>query len=341
MKPRMQELMARYPPKQTAATPRISARTREILGSLGYTAGGKQTARKELADPKDKLAEAEAYENGLTFLYSGQYGQAIRVFWTGSRCRILAICRHRPRSARPICDRATRRAPWLCGSRRSRRIRLSAGCRFDRRILAGAAGFREGVPVYSVRAGVRWKALTVNTSQAESGAEAPRRLKSAPQFERAISSPYWLAFTSRVRFARRSARTAISRRGCFRANWKPRYLDALRSEIAAHEWAWTAGDGVPGRRHAQRDGPGRARGIARRVPGRPWREATIEAAPGRITRGKRTRMARGGNQSRQPGRAVVRQKRRSRAPDASTRGDRGRGCRAACGSAASTTSIST
>jgi choline-sulfatase len=80
MKIRMQELMARYPPKQTAATPRISARTREILGSLGYTAGGKQAARKELADPKDKLAEAEAYENGLTFLYSGQYGQAIRVF---------------------------------------------------------------------------------------------------------------------------------------------------------------------------------------------------------------------------------------------------------------------
>ena len=79
MKTRLQELMARYPPKQTAATPRISARTRAILGSLGYTAGGKQAARKEQADPKDKLVEAEAYENGLTFLYSGQYGQAIRV----------------------------------------------------------------------------------------------------------------------------------------------------------------------------------------------------------------------------------------------------------------------
>ena len=80
MKARLQELMARYPPKQTAATARISARTREILGSLGYTAGGKQAARKEAADPKDKLAEAEAYENGLTFLYSGQYGQAIAAF---------------------------------------------------------------------------------------------------------------------------------------------------------------------------------------------------------------------------------------------------------------------
>jgi choline-sulfatase len=79
MKTRIQELMKRYAPKQTATTPRISSRTREILGSLGYTAGGKPTARKEAADPKDKLAEAEAYENGLTFLYSGQYGQAIAV----------------------------------------------------------------------------------------------------------------------------------------------------------------------------------------------------------------------------------------------------------------------
>lgn len=80
MKARLHELMARYQPTQTGATPRISARTREILGSLGYTAGGKQAARKEPADPKDKLAEAEAYENGLTFLYSGQYSQAIAAF---------------------------------------------------------------------------------------------------------------------------------------------------------------------------------------------------------------------------------------------------------------------
>jgi arylsulfatase A-like enzyme len=77
MKVRLNELIARYPPKQAAATTQISARTREILGSLGYTAGGKQTAGKQRADPKDKLAEAEAYEDGLTFLYSARYGQAI------------------------------------------------------------------------------------------------------------------------------------------------------------------------------------------------------------------------------------------------------------------------
>jgi tetratricopeptide (TPR) repeat protein len=77
MKARINELLARYPPKQPAATAQISARTREILGSLGYTAGGKQIARRAPADPKDKLIEAEAYENGLTFLYSGKYVQAI------------------------------------------------------------------------------------------------------------------------------------------------------------------------------------------------------------------------------------------------------------------------
>jgi tetratricopeptide (TPR) repeat protein len=44
---------------------------------LGYTAGGRQAARGQAADPKDKLAEQEAYESGLTSLYSGLYGKAI------------------------------------------------------------------------------------------------------------------------------------------------------------------------------------------------------------------------------------------------------------------------
>jgi Flp pilus assembly protein TadD len=80
IKTRINELMAKYPPKQAAATPQISARTREILGSLGYTAGGKQTARKQQADPKDKLAEAESYESGLALLYSAHYERAITTF---------------------------------------------------------------------------------------------------------------------------------------------------------------------------------------------------------------------------------------------------------------------
>lgn len=72
----LDELMARYPPKQSPAAPESSVRTREVLGSLGYTAGGRQIPKQQI-DPKDKLAEAEAYENGLTSLYSARYGQAI------------------------------------------------------------------------------------------------------------------------------------------------------------------------------------------------------------------------------------------------------------------------
>ena len=56
---------------------RSTLHSREVLGSLGYTAGGKQPARTLPADPKDKLGEHEAYERGLTLLYSGRYDQAI------------------------------------------------------------------------------------------------------------------------------------------------------------------------------------------------------------------------------------------------------------------------
>jgi choline-sulfatase len=54
----------------------IPANTREVLGSLGYTAGRRQPS-KNPADPKDKIAEQEAYERGLAFLYSGSYPKAI------------------------------------------------------------------------------------------------------------------------------------------------------------------------------------------------------------------------------------------------------------------------
>ncbi|MGD0668161.1 MAG: sulfatase-like hydrolase/transferase [Bryobacteraceae bacterium] len=76
MKARLDALMARYAPKPQPSS-EISEHTRELLGSLGYTAPGRQAARNRAADPKDKLAEEEAYERGLTFLYSGRYGQAI------------------------------------------------------------------------------------------------------------------------------------------------------------------------------------------------------------------------------------------------------------------------
>ena len=77
MKARLDDLMARHAAPQHQSSSEPSAHTREVLGSLGYTAGGKQAARNPAADPKDKLAEQEAYERGLTLLYTGRYDQAI------------------------------------------------------------------------------------------------------------------------------------------------------------------------------------------------------------------------------------------------------------------------
>src|SRR5579864_6180701 len=62
-----------------------------------------------------------------------------------------------------------------------------------------------------------------------------------------------------------------------------RYVDALEQEIAASNWPWSPetiylGGGTPSRM----EGRDLARILAA-IPGRPSREATIEAAPGGIT----------------------------------------------------------
>ena len=62
-----------------------------------------------------------------------------------------------------------------------------------------------------------------------------------------------------------------------------RYCEALRREIGAHVWAWRPetvylGGGTP----SSLD-PDVLRGILEGIPGRPWIEATIEAAPGTVT----------------------------------------------------------
>jgi arylsulfatase A-like enzyme len=77
MRARMDELTGRYTTKEPSSSPEIPAHTREVLRSLGYTAGGRQTDRGRAPDPKDKLAEQEAYEKGLTMLYSRNYANAI------------------------------------------------------------------------------------------------------------------------------------------------------------------------------------------------------------------------------------------------------------------------
>lgn len=62
------------------------------------------------------------------------------------------------------------------------------------------------------------------------------------------------------------------------------YLDALEQEIRAAEWRWQPetlylGGGTPSRLS-----PENLKRILAAIPGRPWVEATIEAAPGAITR---------------------------------------------------------
>jgi oxygen-independent coproporphyrinogen-3 oxidase len=72
--------------------------------------------------------------------------------------------------------------------------------------------------------------------------------------------------------------------GVYPRELEARYLDALRAEIRAHRFEWTPetvylGGGTP----SAMDGDV-LRSLLECIPGRPWAEATIEAAPGGITR---------------------------------------------------------
>ncbi len=74
--------------------------------------------------------------------------------------------------------------------------------------------------------------------------------------------------------------------GVFPRDLEARYLDALRQEIRAHAWEWQPetvylGGGTPSTLE-----PEALRTLLEAVPGRPWMEATIEAAPGTITPAK-------------------------------------------------------
>jgi oxygen-independent coproporphyrinogen-3 oxidase len=74
--------------------------------------------------------------------------------------------------------------------------------------------------------------------------------------------------------------------GVFPRELEARYIHALTREISAHAWQWTPdtiylGGGTP----SSLD-PDTLAGLLARIPGRPWREATLEAAPGTITEDK-------------------------------------------------------
>ena len=71
--------------------------------------------------------------------------------------------------------------------------------------------------------------------------------------------------------------------GVFPRELEPKYVDALRREIAGHEWLWQPetvylGGGTPSLMDADA-----LRTLLSAIPGKPWAEATMEAAPGALT----------------------------------------------------------
>lgn len=71
--------------------------------------------------------------------------------------------------------------------------------------------------------------------------------------------------------------------GVFSKDLEREYLEALRAEIGGHAWAWRPetvylGGGTP-----SRIPDGELSVLLDALPGRPWTEATIEAAPGTVT----------------------------------------------------------
>jgi oxygen-independent coproporphyrinogen-3 oxidase len=71
--------------------------------------------------------------------------------------------------------------------------------------------------------------------------------------------------------------------GVFPRELEARYLEGVRREIACHRWQWRPetiylGGGTPSLMD-----PNQLRTLLDAIPGRPWSEATIEAAPGTLT----------------------------------------------------------
>ena len=64
---------------------------------------------------------------------------------------------------------------------------------------------------------------------------------------------------------------------------EPEYLDALCAEIAACEWPWQPETAYLGGGTPSRMDPADLQRILNAVPGCPWREATLEVAPGGLT----------------------------------------------------------
>jgi putative oxygen-independent coproporphyrinogen III oxidase len=71
--------------------------------------------------------------------------------------------------------------------------------------------------------------------------------------------------------------------GVFPRDLELRYREALAGEIRAHVWEWTPDTVYLGGGTPSNLAPDALQALLSLVPGRPWAEATIEAAPGNIT----------------------------------------------------------
>ncbi len=74
--------------------------------------------------------------------------------------------------------------------------------------------------------------------------------------------------------------------GVFAGALERRYVEALQAELRSHTWQWTpqtvyVGGGTPSQLTHEA-----LAALLASVPGRPWSEATLEVAPGTVTRGK-------------------------------------------------------
>src|SRR5450631_2133612 len=70
--------------------------------------------------------------------------------------------------------------------------------------------------------------------------------------------------------------------GVFPRDLEVRYREALAREIRAHAWTWTPDTVYLGGGTPSNLAPDDLRALLDLIPGRPWVEATIEAAPGNI-----------------------------------------------------------
>jgi tetratricopeptide (TPR) repeat protein len=73
------EILEARQPKRAGPPSTLSAHERAVLGSLGYVAPGPKSANPVGADPKDRLAEFQRYEDAQIALYGGSPDDAAAI----------------------------------------------------------------------------------------------------------------------------------------------------------------------------------------------------------------------------------------------------------------------